>query len=171
MGGERIIEPLLFEPENYFHHFNELKLQSALRPLLKAALESAEAVDFKALLAEACMTCHVSQEWAERYFESKRYKKWYSDRMKEIEAHKGISVEYLAGKHKANLEGDIRLTSSQLESAKELGDRFWPKVSKIEHEISRKEDVTLDNMPDYEKKIAELEQKLKEGMSVDSHAA
>lgn len=170
-GGEKIAEPLLFEPTNYFHHFNELKLQSALRPLLKAAIESKEMTSFEDLLTQACQDLNINKEWATKYFDSPRYKRWYADRMKEIEAHQGISIEYLAHKHKANLEGEIRLTSSQLDSAKELGDRFWPKISRIEHEISRKESVTLDDLPDYAKKVEELENKLKGSITVESDAA
>lgn len=164
LHGDKIVEPLLFEKENYFHKFNELKLQSALRPLLKQAMDSKQSFNFEDLVKQACQDLGLDNDWATRYFDSPRYKRWYADRVREIEAHLGLSVEYLASKHKDNLEGSLKLSSSQLESAKELGDRIWPKVSKIEHEISQKESTTLDDMPDFDKKVEEYEKKLKEAL-------
>lgn len=162
--GNKILEPLLFEKEDYFHKFSELKLQSALKPLLKQAIESKQTFDFDQLVTEACQDLKLDPQWAIKYFKSPRYLKWYKDRVTEIEGHLGLSVEYLANKHKDNLEGRINLTSGQLDSAKELGDRIWPKVSKIEHEISQKEMTTLDDLPDYEKKVNDLEKRFRDSI-------
>ena len=163
-NGRTILEPLIYEDKTLFHQFRELKLQSRIRQILRQAIDSKVDVDLQDVITQACMDLGVSRSWADKYFKSTRYAKWVQDRTKEIEDHSGLSIEYLASKHKENLEGRIKLTSSQLDSAKELGDRIWPKVSKIEHEISQKEAVTLDDMPDYQKKVEELEQKFKEAL-------
>ena len=166
-NGRQILEPLVYQDKTLFHQFKELKLQSKIRSIMKQALVANVEVDLGLVIDQACMDLGISREWADKYFESNRYKSWVQDRTKEIEDHEGLSIEYLASKHKDNLEGRIKLTSSQLDSAKELGDRIWPKVSKIEHEISQKEAVTLDDMPDYQKKVEELEQKFKDAIPVN----
>jgi len=163
-NGRTILEPLIYEDRTLFHQFHELKLQSRIRQILRSAMEAKIDVNLEDVIAQAAMDLGLSKTWVDKYFKSTRYQKWVADRMKEIEDHTGLSIEYLASKHKDNLEGTLKLTASQLDSAKELGDRIWPKVSKIEHEISQKEAVTLDDMPDYQKKVEELEQKFKEAM-------
>lgn len=159
--GRTIVEPLLYDESTYFHQFKELKLQGKIREIIKQAIDFKREVNVEDAINQACEELNIKRDWADKYFASPRYKRWYADRMREIEDHSGLSIEYLAAKHKDNLEGRLKLTSSQLDSAKELGDRIWPKVSKIEHEISQKELTTLDELPDYEKKVAELEQKFR----------
>lgn len=170
-NGAKILEPLIYEDRTLFHQFRALKLQSHIRLIIRQAIDAKREVDVADAIAQACQEIGVKREWADKYFESGRYKKWYADRMKEIEDHSGLSIEYLASAHKDNLEGRKKLTSSQLESAKELGDRIWPKVSKIEHEISQKDANTLDDLPDYQKKVDELEQKFKAALPPPAHAA
>lgn len=164
MGGTKIAEPLLYDKTTLFHQFRELKLQGTIKRLLKEAIEAKREIDINQAITDACNELEIKREWADKYFESNRYKKWYADRMKEIEDHSGLSIEYLASIHKDNLEGKKILTSSQLDSAKELGDRIWPKVSKIEHEISQKESTTLDDLPDYQKKVDELEEQFRKAI-------
>lgn len=170
-NGARILEPLIYDKATLVHRFQELKLQSKIRQIVKEAIDAKKEVDVNEAIQAACEELQVKRAWADKYFESNRYKRWYVDRMKEIEDHSGLSIEYLASKHKDNLEGRTKLTSSQLESAKELGDRIWPKVSKIEHEISQKEASTLDDLPDYQKKVDELEEKFKSALPPPAHAA
>lgn len=166
MGGEKIAEPLLYDKTTLFHQFRELKLQGIIKRLLKEAIEAKKEVNIDEAITEACHELEIKREWADKYFESARYKRWYADRMREIEDHSGLSIEYLASIHKDNLEGRKKLTSSQLDSAKELGDRIWPKVSRIEHEISQKENTTLDDLPDYQKKVDELEAQFRQVIPV-----
>ena len=158
--GRVILEPLLFEETLYRHKFDELRLQKALRDIFRAAAESKTVVSVDQAISDACSELGLKREWADKYFAGNRYKRWFADRLMELEANTGISVEYVALKHKQNIEGEIRLTSSQLESLAQIGDRLWPKVSKIEHQIERKEADSLDEMPDFEKKVNELQPQL-----------
>lgn len=159
--GEKIAEALLFSKETYFHKFSELKLQKAIRKLLEQAVSAQETVDLETAVSQACEDLRLDKEWAVKYFNSPRYKRWLDDRIQEIEENSGLTIQYLMTLEMKNIRGDVTLTPSQHQSLERVEKRVWPEVSKIEHQISQKDAVTLDDMPDYQKKVDELEKALK----------
>jgi len=165
--GKTIFAPLLADKQLLDLRFKELQIQRAVKAALTAALQSKVFIDPEEALTQACLETGIDREWARNYFASPRYKKWFVDRMEEISANLGLSIEYLALKHKQNIEGDIKLTSGQLESLKELGDRFWPKISRIEHQVETKQSTTLDDLPDFQRRVDELEEKLRSSIPTE----
>lgn len=166
--GTKIIDPLLFSKENYTHRFNELRLLSKMRQFIQESIQAEKLISPEEAIKNACMELGLDEVWADKFLGSPRYARWAEDRIKEIQDHLEISVPYLASKHRDNLEGTIKLTSSQLESAKELGDRFWPKTSRIEHQIEQKNSNTLDDLPDYQKKVEDLEKQMKDSINSET---
>lgn len=107
----------------------------------------------------------VTEEWAGRYLKSKRYKAWVADRLAEVAIREGVTVEYLMKKHKANVEGaGPRLTMSQQKSLEELGERIWPKTSRVEHQVEAKDSRGMEEIAKVREEVDALETKLKEAV-------
>lgn len=166
--GDKIAETLLFSKELYLHKFNELKLQKAIRSLLEQAVDANEPLDLEKATQEACRDMGLDPAWAVKYFNSPRYARWLNDRVQEIEENAGVTIKYLLSLEMRNIRGEIALSSSQHQSLERVEKRVWPEISRIDHTIQQKEAVTLDNMPDYQKKVEDLEAKLKAKVTDDA---
>lgn len=156
--GKSVIEVSPFKPVVFFHRAKELKFQKAL---FGAMLESN---DVDGAIFKACCEINEGVEWADKYFRSPRYKAWLADRMEEIEANAGLTVGYIAKKHKDNIDGTVKLTSSQLSSLEQLGERIWPKVTKVEARVEAVVPQAMDDLMKAKSEVDALEVKLREAL-------
>lgn len=137
----------------------ELRFQHYFRNYFEQVIEGK--LDFEEALGQAAEDAQVSVGWADRYLRSGRYKRWLADRMAEWEVVLGITPKYIALLHKRNVEGKIKLTSTQQVSLSELGDRVWPKVQKVEHKVQEVEGYSMDELTTAQKDVEALEAQVK----------
>lgn len=138
------IQELRFQ--HYFRNFFEKVISGEL------SLEEA--------MARASADANVTLEWTEKYLKSGRYKRWLKDRINELEAALGITPKSIALKHLQNIDGKIKLNLSQQASLSELGDRVWPKVQKIEHQVKADETYSMDELAKARDEVDALEKRL-----------
>lgn len=171
MGGTKIAEPLIYVHKTLFHQLYELRFHSKIKKLINEAIEAEELPDLDEIFQQACDETKVTKEWADKYFQSRRYKAWVEDRVKEIKDHDDLTIPLLRNIELQSIRGEIKLTDGQHKSLERVEKRIWPEVTRQDITISKKETNTLDDMPDYQKKVEELEQKLKNSVATSISAA
>lgn len=159
-SGERIAEPLIYIHKTLFHKFRELKLHSAIKALINQAIESHETLDLETVFIQACHETGVTEEWAQEYFQSTRYKTWLEDRVKELNDQDDLTIPYLRNIELQSIRGEVKLTDGQHKSLERMEKRVWPELTRQEITLKKADSVTLDEMPDYQRKVDELQKKL-----------
>jgi len=164
MGGEKIAEPLIYVHKTLFHQFYELRFHSKIKALIQQALDAEELPKLDEIFEQACKDASVTKEWAEHYFESNRYKTWLKDRVQELKDQDDLTIPFLRNIELKVIKGEIKLDSGQHQSLERMEKRIWPEVTRQDITITKKEAVTLDDLPDYEKKVQELEKKFRDAI-------
>lgn len=170
-NGTKIAEPLIYVKKTLFHQLYELRFHSKIKALINQAIEADELPNLEQIFDQACEDAKVTKEWAEKYFQSNRYKTWLADRVKELKDQDDLSISYLRNIEMSVISGERKLDSGQHQSMDRLMKRVWPEVTKQDITISKKETNSLDEMPDYDKRVEELEKKLKENLTGPPDAA
>ena len=169
--GAVVLEPLVYVHKTLFHRLYELRLHSKIKALIQQAMEAQELPDLDEIFLQACKDASVNKEWAGEYFKSNRYKAWVADRMQEIQDQDDLTIPFLRSIELKSIRGEIKLASGQHQSLERMEKRVWPEVTRQDITISKKESVTLDELPDYEKRVEELEKKFREAIPTTGDAA
>lgn len=170
-NGARIAEPLIYVHRTLFHQLYELRFHSKIKKLINEAIEAEELPDLDEIFQQACEEAHVTKEWADKYFTSSRYKAWVADRVREIQDHDDLTIPLLRNIELQSIRGEIKLTDGQHKSLERVEKRVWPEVTRQDIVISKKESNTLDDMPDYQKRVDDLEKKFKGSIAAGTDAA
>lgn len=165
-GGVKIAEPLIYAHRTLFHQLYELRFHGRIKKLISEAIEADELPDLEGIFQQACEETGVKREWADKYFESQRHRAWVKDRIREIQDHDDLTIPLLRGIELKSIRGEIKLTDGQHKSLERVEKRVWPEVTRQDIVISKKESNTLDDMPDYERKVQELEQRMRAAIPV-----
>lgn len=166
--GTKIAEPLIYVHKTLFHQLYELRLHSKIKRLINDAIEADELPDLELIFQQACEEASVTREWADAYFESQRYKAWVKDRVQEIQDHDDLTIPLLRNIELRSIRGEIKLTDGQHKSLDRVEKRVWPEVTRQDIVISKKESNTLDDMPDYQKRVDDLEERMKKAIPADA---
>lgn len=169
--GTRIAEPLIYVHRTLFHQLYELRFHSKIKKLINEAIEAEELPNLDEIFQQACDETKVTKEWADKYFQSARYKAWVKDRVREIQDHDDLTIPLLRNIELKSIRGEIKLTDGQHKSLERVEKRIWPEVTRQDITITKKESNTLDDMPDYNRKVEELEEKLKKSIGTTADAA
>lgn len=169
--GRVILEPLLYVHKDLFHQLYELRLHGKIRTLIEEAMKADELPDLDEIFTQACKDSKVTEEWAEKYFKSQRYNAWVKDRIQEIQDHDDLTIPLLRNIELQSIRGEIKLTDGQHKSLDRVEKRIWPEVTRQDITISKKETNSLDDLPDYQKKVDELERKMRESLPTSADAA
>lgn len=169
-GGRIIVEPLVYVHKSLFHQLYELRFHGRIKKLIQESMDADEIPDLEEVFQQACDETKVTKEWAEEYFASGRYKAWVKDRVQEIQDHDDLTIPFLKRMELQSIRGEIKLTDSQHKSLDRVEKRVWPEVNRQDIVISKKESNTLDDMPDYQKKVDELEAKFRRSLDTKAEA-
>ena len=156
--GNEFLERSPLTDEIFFHRKTELRFQDALARALENGIKRDPAI------AKAAFEVGVTVDWAIKYLDSPRYKRWSEDRFKEICINHGMTQEWFLAQQFEIYSGKLNKTDLQMRALEAIGKRIAPEVTKMDLKVEKAEPVSMDELLKAQAEVDALEQKLKQAI-------
>lgn len=158
VGGGEVIEVSIKDKTIKRHWTKHLKFLDTFDRVLN------ETQDYDKALLAGVTEVGESPAWGEKLFKSKSFQEWSARISKQFEALIKLTPGYIASIHLDNIEGRIKLNSSQLASLEQVAKRKWAEVSKIEAKIEAVAPKMMDDYLKEKQNVEVLEAQLRDAL-------